>query len=50
MGIVERVDNVPLVSNNTDGTWAYRVKHGIGVAPAGEFEADPVCDQMGISI
>ena len=40
----ERFDKVPIVNKNSDGTWAYRGKCGIGVAPASEFDANPECD------
>ena len=46
----ERFDKVLIVSKNTDGTWAYRGKYGIGVAPASEFKANPGCDGKKVTV
>ena len=44
MDAAESFDKVSIVNKNSDSTWAYRGKYGIGVAPASEFEANPECD------
>ena len=48
--VATRFDKVAIVNKNADGTWAYKGKCGISVAPADAFEADPVCDQKKITV